>query len=347
MKPTFTNLNPSAPEYHPIPPGVTPHPNAPLPSFLSPPPAAPSQQPCPPQPLPPPLPSFLPSRFFTYTPTVTSQSTPQPSYANYYYVIPQDPFITTRNPPPPPPPRRPQGRTVTAQRRRVPAVSASTNKAEKKGRGFSDNLKYEKTPVINSCNKALTNRSMHHRNGRKGDHHNHHHHHQVMPLNKDEEKTTVMIKNIPYDCPRKELLSLIDVFCLMENVKARNEDTSAEESFSSAYDFLYLPIDFRTKKSRGFAFVNFTNAAAVWKFFQAFHLKDWNFIHRKTLWSKKIEVVTAKIQGKEALVNHFSQSIFDCESDEFLPVTFDPPRDGSGQTGQLTAVGSRRSSSRH
>ncbi|KAL6514535.1 hypothetical protein OROGR_020114 [Orobanche gracilis] len=336
MKPTFTNLNPSAPEYHPIPPGVTPHPNAPPPSFLSPPSAAPSQQPCPPQPLPPPLPSFLPSRFFTYIPTVTSQSTPQPSYTNYY-VIPQNPFITTTNPPPPPPPRRPQGRTSTAQRRRVPAGSASTDKPEKKGKRFSDNLKFEKTPVINSC-KTLMNRSMHHRHGRKGDH-------QVMPLNKDEEKTTVMIKNIPYDCPRKELISLIDVFCLMENVKARNDDTSAGESLRSAYDFLYLPIDFRTKKSRGFAFVNFKNAATVWKFFRAFHLKDWNFIQRTTLWSKKIEVVTAKIQGKEALVNQFSQSIFDCESEEFLPVTFDPPRDGSGQTGKMIAVGSRRSSS--
>ncbi|KAL0454136.1 UNVERIFIED_CONTAM: protein terminal ear1 [Sesamum latifolium] len=145
-------------------------------------------------------------------------------------------------------------------------------------------------------------------------------------------------------CSRQELINVLDGFCLVENEKA-NESSSREgaheEHRTSAYDFLYLPIDFRTKKSRGFAFVNFTDASTVWKFFDAFHLKNWDSVDRKK-WTKKIEVVCAKIQGKEALVKHFSDSMFECETDEFLPVGFNPPRDGSGEPVKLRTIGNRR-----
>lgn len=119
---------------------------------------------------------------------------------------------------------------------------------------------------------------------------------------------------------------MLDDFCSVENEKTKNEGTSSKkEAFSFAYDFIYLPIDFRyvielilhfhkscfsvkkilmkflnvasSKRGRGFAFVNFTNGGAVWKFFDAFHQASWPFIQRQE-WPKRIEIVCAKLQVK-------------------------------------------------
>ncbi|EPS69037.1 hypothetical protein M569_05736 [Genlisea aurea] len=155
--------------------------------------------------------------------------------------------------------------------------------------------------------------------------------HRTVPIVEEDEKTTIMIKNIPYDCPRKRLIRMLDSFCSVENEKKE------EGGFRCSYDFLYLPIDFSTRRSRGFAFVNFTSSVAVWKFVEAFHNKQWEE------WCKKLEIVSAKIQqGKEALVRHFSESMFECETDEYLPVVFTPARDGGGQSSDVTVIGNRR-----
>ncbi|KAH7835052.1 hypothetical protein Vadar_022427 [Vaccinium darrowii] len=149
--------------------------------------------------------------------------------------------------------------------------------------------------------------------------------HEVLPLTHWEEKTTVMIKNIPKHYTGELLLRFLDEHCLLENRKRNTNSEEDDDCTVSAYDFMYLPIDFRTGFSRGFAFVNFTEARAVWKFFEACNRKTWELFQ-----SPKIcEIVCAKIQGKEALVKHFQNSTFRCESDQFLPVCFSPPRDGS------------------
>ncbi|CAA0816777.1 terminal EAR1-like 1 [Striga hermonthica] len=307
LKPQYTPLNPSAPEYTPIPPGITRHPLAPPPVFLLPPPPPPAFRPQPPL-------CFLHHLIPTYLP-------PTPHHHHHHHHT--QPYhavhrTTTAHIQPPPPPEE-EERVPAAQRWRPPPPP-------RRVRWPDDGRSRRGGSCVDHNNAAM------HKNGKRS---------QVFPLIREEHKTTVMIRNIPYECPRKELINLMDRFCLMENAKAKKEGTSEESSSTiTAYDFLYLPIDFSTKKSRGFAFVNFTSASAVWRFYQAFHLKNWDFIE-PTRWTKKIEVVTAKIQGKDALVNHFSQSIFDCDSDEYLPVTFRPARDGSGQSGQLTAVGLR------
>jgi hypothetical protein len=38
------------------------------------------------------------------------------------------------------------------------------------------------------------------------------------------------------------------------------------------------------------------------------------------------------LQGLDAFVAHFSASCFPCRTKEFLPVWFEPPRDGEQQT---------------
>lgn len=46
-------------------------------------------------------------------------------------------------------------------------------------------------------------------------------------------------------------------------------------------------------------------------------------------------------QGKEHLVKHFSGSNFVCETDEYLPVVFSPPRNGSTRLTKPRTIGKR------
>ncbi|CBI38012.3 unnamed protein product, partial [Vitis vinifera] len=136
------------------------------------------------------------------------------------------------------------------------------------------------------------------------------------------------------------LLQFLDEHCMKENQKLgleNSEEADQEERIVSAFDFLYLPIDFDTGMNKSYAFVNFTHPKAVWRFHFASHNQKWELFH-----SKKIrEIVCAKIQGKEALVKHFEKMSFACEWDEFLPLCFSPARDGSRELVKQSTVGSR------
>lgn len=46
-------------------------------------------------------------------------------------------------------------------------------------------------------------------------------------------------------------------------------------------------------------------------------------------------------QGKEELVKHFEGSVFECESDDYLPVSFRPARDGCRASVELKVIGRR------
>ena len=60
----------------------------------------------------------------------------------------------------------------------------------------------------------------------------------------EDRRTTLMIKNIPNKYTQKMLLSTMD------------------EQFRGAYDFFYLPIDFKNKCNVGYAFINMVRAPA-------------------------------------------------------------------------------------
>jgi len=62
-------------------------------------------------------------------------------------------------------------------------------------------------------------------------------------------RTTVMMRSIPEAITRDDLLGLID-----------------REGFSGDVDFLYLPVDFKTKASSGFAFINLRSPALARRF---------------------------------------------------------------------------------
>ncbi|KAL2467677.1 protein MEI2-like 6 [Forsythia ovata] len=133
----------------------------------------------------------------------------------------------------------------------------------------------------------------------------------------ENEKTTIMMKNIPNQMRRDDLMEFLDCCC---------------REYSLEYDFLYLPMDFRTKKNLGYAFVNFTTAAAALKMMKILQNYKWGVIltGKESFTSKKIcEITWARIQGKENLIRRFEASIFTCDRLDFLPVILSPPRNGS------------------
>ncbi|CAA2986498.1 terminal ear1 homolog [Olea europaea subsp. europaea] len=140
-------------------------------------------------------------------------------------------------------------------------------------------------------------------------------------------KTTVMIKNIPNQLRRDDVLKFLDKHCQM---------------YASTYDFFYLPMDFRSKDNLGYAFANFTNAVGAIKITEILRNYQWGNIQtcKGTFVSKKIcEVTWARIQGKKDLVARFEHSNFRCDQLDFLPVVFDPPRNGSEPSSVEIVVG--------
>ncbi|XP_018815315.2 protein terminal ear1 homolog [Juglans regia] len=151
----------------------------------------------------------------------------------------------------------------------------------------------------------------------------------VLPVHCGVGKTTIMIRNIPSKYTRKMLVEFLDEHCKLEN-----EKVETEEQIVSAFNFVYLPIDFSTGCNKGYAFVNFTDPRAVWKFYLAANNQSWELFH-----SNKIrQIAFARLQGEE-LVRHFESMGFPCESDEVLPVSFNPPRDGSRDFVKQSIVG--------
>ncbi|RDX88837.1 Protein terminal ear1, partial [Mucuna pruriens] len=146
-------------------------------------------------------------------------------------------------------------------------------------------------------------------------------------------RTTVMIKNIPNKYSQKLLLNMLDNHCIHCNEQIADGD----EQPISSYDFVYLPIDFNNKCNVGYGFVNMTSPEATLRLYKAFHLQHWEVFN-----SRKIcEVTYARVQGLEALKEHFKNSKFPCEMEHYLPVVFSPARDGRELTEPLPIVGNK------
>ncbi|OEL36300.1 Protein MEI2-like 7 [Dichanthelium oligosanthes] len=128
--------------------------------------------------------------------------------------------------------------------------------------------------------------------------------------------TTVMLRTISNKLRSSDVIKLLDKHCRRAN--------KAAGAVVSAYDVLYLPMGFRREGKFGYAFINFTTAAAARRFYFSMQWCGWNVHGSK----KVIHIVPAKIQGKQALEMHFKRQKLDCANDEFLPAVFSPPRDG-------------------
>ena len=111
-----------------------------------------------------------------------------------------------------------------------------------------------------------------------------------------------MVRNIPNKYTQKMLL-----------------DEFAEAGHGSdKMDFFYLPIDFKNRCNRGYAFVNFVEFQDI----AAFH-RQYNGKHWKVFNSDKIcDITYARIQGKAAMLKRFQNSALMEKEDDYRPVVF-------------------------
>ncbi|KAL2935604.1 Protein MEI2-like 4 [Bienertia sinuspersici] len=119
-------------------------------------------------------------------------------------------------------------------------------------------------------------------------------------LRGDDNRTTLMIKNIPNKYTSKMLLATID------------------EQHRGKYDFIYLPIDFKNKCNMGYAFINMTDPLQIVSFHQTFEGRKWEKFNSE----KVASLAYARIQGKGALIAHFQNSSLMNEDKRCRPILF-------------------------
>ncbi|XP_008459917.1 protein MEI2-like 4 isoform X2 [Cucumis melo] len=124
----------------------------------------------------------------------------------------------------------------------------------------------------------------------------------------EDNRTTLMIKNIPNKYTSKMLLAAID------------------ERHRGTYDFIYLPIDFKNKCNVGYAFINMTDPGLIIPFYEAFNGKKWEKFNSE----KVASLAYARIQGKAALIAHFQNSSLMNEDKRCRPILFNTDGPNAG-----------------
>jgi len=98
----------------------------------------------------------------------------------------------------------------------------------------------------------------------------------------EKDRTTVMMRNLPNKYSRETILALL-----------------AEHSFVEAFDFFYLPIDFRSKSNMGYAFINFEHPEDAHAFKDHFDgFGNWvfnSFKQCEVSWSRPFQGLAAHI----------------------------------------------------
>jgi hypothetical protein len=98
-----------------------------------------------------------------------------------------------------------------------------------------------------------------------------------------DQKTTVMLRNIPNNYNRDSFVELLD-----------------SQGFSGLYDFIYVPLDFKSRVAIGYAFLNFTSHVAALRAFDVFHgFSTWRGKSRKVCevtWSETHQGLEANIE---------------------------------------------------
>lgn len=116
--------------------------------------------------------------------------------------------------------------------------------------------------------------------------------------------TTVMLRNLPNNYSRAMLLKLIDT-----------------EGFGGQYDFIYLPMDFKSHASLGYAFVNLVDSEEATRFFETFE-----GFHRWVVPSQKVCSVnwSHPYQGLEAHIERYRNSpvMHEDVPDDYKPMVF-------------------------
>ncbi|KAJ6335621.1 hypothetical protein OIU78_012276 [Salix suchowensis] len=140
-------------------------------------------------------------------------------------------------------------------------------------------------------------------------------------------KTTLMIKNVPNQLGRYDLLQILDAHCLEENQKAMQQFERA----MSEYDFFYLPMDFVISCQRLLFFLS--NAPDQPSCSVSVELTN-QVPSMENEETHLVETVLVKFDfnGKDALCNRYKNSVFPCHTNTYLPVVLLPARDGWRQS---------------
>eukprot|EP01091_Cochliopodium_minus_P013490 TRINITY_DN4360_c0_g1_i1.p1 TRINITY_DN4360_c0_g1~~TRINITY_DN4360_c0_g1_i1.p1 ORF type:complete len:700 (-),score=194.47 TRINITY_DN4360_c0_g1_i1:176-2275(-) len=125
-----------------------------------------------------------------------------------------------------------------------------------------------------------------------------------------ENRTTLMVRNIPNKYTQALLLESIDL------------------KHKGKYDFFYLPIDFGNKCNMGYAFINLTSPLEVVTFYEVWNDCRWSHFNS----DKVCSISFARIQGRNTLEQHFLASSVMTEDKGRRPMFFD---DGVEVTDQL------------
>jgi RNA recognition motif 2 len=115
-------------------------------------------------------------------------------------------------------------------------------------------------------------------------------------------RTSLMIRNIPNKYTRQMLLAEFTENGLGPGV----------------IDFFYLPIDFKNRCNRGYAFINFVDFHDILPFHRRYFGKHWS-----TFNSDKIcDITYARIQGKAAMLKRFENSALMEKDEDYKPLVF-------------------------
>ena len=104
-------------------------------------------------------------------------------------------------------------------------------------------------------------------------------------INEKDQRTTIMLKNIPRDISQLFLMSFLN------------------NKYKGKFNFLYLPIDFVKKINVSYAFLNLKNSKDIIEIYLDLHDKPWSFCKNKIAY-----ISYARIQGFKSISEHFSKS---------------------------------------
>jgi hypothetical protein len=116
-------------------------------------------------------------------------------------------------------------------------------------------------------------------------------------------RTSVMLCNLPNSYTRQMLAKLLD-----------------EEGFAGTYDFVYMPIDFKSRLSLAYAFINLVSAKDAKRFWKVFHgYSNWAVPSHKVA-----RVNWSEVQGLVSNIDRYRNSpvMHEAVPDEFKPAVF-------------------------
>jgi len=99
-------------------------------------------------------------------------------------------------------------------------------------------------------------------------------------------------------------------------------------------DFFYLPIDFKNKCNRGYAFVNFVDFKDIVSFYNQYNGQSWKVFNS----DKICDVTYARIQGKAAFLKRFEHSAILGKEDEYRPLSFASHGPNKGQREEFSTA---------